>query len=344
LADQSVDTPKIASQAIVSDHLTPGSISGSHIQNQAISTQHLAPDTVQSHHIQAGAIGRGHLADQSVSTAKIESQAVGSDHLAPESISGSHIQDQAVSTQHLAPHCVQSHHIQAGAIGQDHLADQSIGVEKLAFDPSLMFGGNNLRTGIQGFTLHAGKDAVLIEVPVTPTFETDEYIVVAMTDQPYCMVSLASRSRQAFTIRVQRMGEDHLLLQGFFFWIAALPTSSTTWSKIPVSDKNSSEGLKESEIFAKVSQTPSQSEATEIVTHEIPTEADDLPFTSLNQSSTIDHLSEKDIFAASNEQMETSDEETGTSDGETMESYATHDKHSQTDESDEGDDLNGEMK
>jgi DNA-binding beta-propeller fold protein YncE len=140
IQNSAVDTTQLADNAVTSAKIVDGTITGSDINNSAIGTTQLADNAVTSAKIIDGTITGSDIQNSAVDTTQLADNAVTSAKIIDGTITGSDIQNSAVDTTQLADNAITSDKISDATITSADLADSSILPSKLSGNPG---NGNN---------------------------------------------------------------------------------------------------------------------------------------------------------------------------------------------------------
>jgi sugar lactone lactonase YvrE len=140
IQNSAIGTTQLGDNTITSAKIVDGTITGSDINNSAIGTTQLADNAVTSAKIIDGTITGSDIQNSAVDTTQLADNAVTSAKIIDGTITGSDIQNSAVDTTQLADNAITSDKISDATITSADLADSSILPSKLSGNPG---NGNN---------------------------------------------------------------------------------------------------------------------------------------------------------------------------------------------------------
>lgn len=180
---------------------------------ESVTEEILAPQSVSSKHVQHKSIDSEHIADQSITPSKV----------APHSIEENHLAKESVSAEHIRPQSVQSHHIDDSSINKEHIAPNAIQFHHLSADIHEKLEQDNKASGkvVGGtypFRMRRGELSTNLFIPFVND-KKNNYILVGMSDQPDCIVSMSRRHVNGFRLTVKRHSAAEKVI-GVIYWIA----------------------------------------------------------------------------------------------------------------------------
>ncbi|MGG3283597.1 WIAG-tail domain, partial [Paenibacillus solani] len=215
LDEGSVTGSQIAEGTITGANVAEGSLDGLQIAEGSIESRHLGPDAFNNFTLAEGSVTGGHIAEGTIERR----------HLSPDAFDTFTLQDGSINSIKLGNSAVTSVHISDGAVTGQQLAEAAVTAQHLAFTPVRSVAGQPKlqQFGMTPFVLTGADTQAEVTVKFDEPFAGINYVIVGMSNNPGFQISLKSQREDAAVLTVFRQPNCNLSY-GFMSWIALGPS------------------------------------------------------------------------------------------------------------------------